>query len=573
MKKEKKRFRVSKYICLAFAIALNSFIIFYSFLDDQSTVKMNGAFTNIFTSLVNTFTKKDIKVVPVTNIGTSFSSKEKYQYNYVNGYKLEEIPLGSAKQIECAIQPSDAANKAISYTAQPSDVVSLSVSGSTVSVIGMKTGECVITAKSSDGGYESSVNLKVIEPIAPASYKISLSNTDIPMGSIQTIDFDIDGGSSSNIEQINFRYYDIRKLSYSSENESVATVDNDGVIHPISIGASKITVSNGTISKSLDINVVDGVAPTPYTNLSIEGSDVCYANDMLLDETSNKHHYQLVPKDGNKNLNPEDFTWSSSNDLLVRVDKHGVVRGFRKSIVEDETAIITAKSKITGQTASFEITVKNQLPSSMNYGLTMDKKTHWDLKDYSLTVGADIKLTASYDVSNPSTDTVFESSNPEVVSIIDNGNTATLQVLKEGTAQITIRCTLNPELKATFKCTVIKAGAIEAKDMTDLGAFLRKSIGHASVFMLAQLFTFLTLFMFFYDKKWWFYSSISLGEGLLLACLSELIQFFVPTRDGALLDIAIDFGGVVVGALLAFLIVLIIKRVNKRKEETNNELE
>ena len=89
--------------------------------------------------------------------------------------------------------------------------------------------------------------------------------------------------------------------------------------------------------------------------------------------------------------------------------------------------------------------------------------------------------------------------------------------------------------------------------------------------MVAQIFTFLALYMFLYEKKWWLYSSISLGEGLLICVLSELIQHFVPTRDGTVKDVFIDFAGVVVGFALAFLTLLLIKKIIKKKKEPQNK--
>ena len=100
---------------------------------------------------------------------------------------------------------------------------------------------------------------------------------------------------------------------------------------------------------------------------------------------------------------------------------------------------------------------------------------------------------------------------------------------------------------------------------------VRKTIGHAAVFMVAQIFTFLALYMFLYEKKWWLYSSISLGEGLFICVLSELIQHFVPTRDGTVKDVFIDFAGVVVGFALAFLTLLLIKKIIKKKKEPQNK--
>lgn len=566
--KEPKRFRLTKLIMLSFAILLNGFIIFYSCLNEQTTSDWNHAFTNIFTKVVNDVTEKEVKTTPLTGIEASFSNKETHQYNYLNGYELNEIPLGSAKQIECLFTPNDATNKAIVYTASPSDMVQLNQSGSIVSVIGMKTGDCTITAKSNDGGFESKVDIKVVNTKAPTNFEISLKNTTIPIGTTETIDFVINGGVLGTSELINFRYYDTRELIYSSSDTSIATVDEEyGVIYPKSPGNATISVANGSFVKTLDVTITLGTTPTPYSNLKITGSNVCYSNDMLLNQSNkNKYHYQLVPKDGDVELDPEDFIWTSSNELLAKVDKHGVLRGFRKSSIDDEIATITAKSKTTGDTATYEVIVKNQLPTELYHSFVVNGVTTWNQKSFTFSVGENVSVDIGYNTRVTNNNVIAESSDESIISITNEGTNLTLHILKPGTCTIKITSVINPELVNEIKCTVVKAGAISRDNYLSVGKYLRKSVGHAAVFMAAQIFTYLTIFMFLHDKKWWFIALLSLLEGLFISGLSELIQYFVPSRTGSFLDVLINFSGVIVGALIAFGITLLINRRKKKKQ-------
>lgn len=552
---------------MSLAILANAFIITTSCLNDDATKVLTNPFANFFINLINSFTKKEVKVVPVESIKTNLSSELEYVYNYIPGYKVEEIPLGSAKQIDTNVLPTDATNKSIVYTANPSDSVILNQTGTTLSVVGMKAGQCTITARSSDGGFESSVLVNVIETVAPVSYEISLVESNIAIGTTQTINFDIDGGHLTHNELINFRYFDTRKLTYGSSNEAVATVDNYGVIYPVTVGSSLISVSNGEYTKSIEINVTSGTTPSSYSSLSITGSDVCYGNDMILDQSSNKNHYQLTPKDGDVELDPEDFIWETSNELLARVDKHGVLRGFRKVSVEDETVVISAKSKLTGQTISKVITVKYQLPTKLAFTLTIGEKEIWNPSSSTVVIGDAVTLKLYFTPSGANKDVTIECSNTDIISILKQGDAYRITPLMEGDCSLLVKSVANPELYFETALTVLPAGAISNDDVSNVKTSVRKTVGHASLFMIAQVFTFLTLYMFFYDKKWWFYSVISLGIGLFVSGLTEVIQHFIPGRDGTFIDVLIDFAGVVVGAALTFLGIFIVKKIIAKKEE------
>ena len=559
-----KTFRISKWVMLSLAVVSNAFILFYSSLSNDTTYKLQRPFTNFFVGLINSFTKKEIEKISLESISASFSSDK---YNDIPGYSFNEIPLGSAKEIVCSFLPIEATNKSISYKAEPSENVVLSQSGEKVSVVGMKTGLTRITATSSDGNYKSSVDVNVVETVAPTNFEISLENTVIQMGHIGTINFDINGGVLGHNELINFRYYDTRKLNFHSNDESIAIVDENGVIYPQSVGETEIIVSNETFSREISIQTTSGASPTSYSNLNISGDNICHGNDMILSQKSAKYEHQLIIKDGENMLNPDDFIWSSSNDLLVKVDKHGVMRGFRKKALDDENAIITAKSKITGQTATFNVVVKNQLPTKLDFYLTWNDTKYWNKETYTLSVGDVIEGKANLSPITQDKAVNVVSSNPDIISSTSEGDSFVLYVLKKGKTKITITSVINPELIVETQCTVVEAGSIATDDISNVGTYIRKSIGHADVFLVSEIFTFLALFMFLYEKRWWFYSSIAIGEGLLISSLSELIQYFVPTRTGQFIDVLINFGGSLVGFILAIAGVLLIKLIIKRKKE------
>ena len=565
---EKKKYRVSKWIFLSLSVLMNTFLILYSTLPSEITSKWNAFVTNIFVGIVNNATQREVVQIPMTELSVSLSNESSYKYNYIPGYEVDEIPLGSAKQIECFYQPENVTDKSIEYSTENTDIVKLNPNGLTVSVVGLKVGIATIKAKNKLSGLEKEVEVKVVDTVAPTSYEISIDSTNIAIGEQQTLNFTIDGGNLGSSELINFRYYDVRKLVFSSSEESIAEVDNNGVIYPKGIGEATITAINtsNSFERTIDVNVTNGSPVSPYTDLKILGSNVCYDNDMILDQSSHTNHYQLSIYDGESELNPEDFIWQSSDELLVKVDKHGVMRGFRKTVSEDKTATITAISKLTGQLVDFEVTVKDQLPTSMFFGFSNGSSTVWDPEKYTTFVGDVLTITIGYRPNITKKDVDVIISNDSLIECTNQGTTLSINVKAEGECNLKITSIINPNLSYSFSLIIMKAGAISSNELESVGYSLRKVVGHALLFAIAEIFTIITFYMFLFEKKWWLPIALSLGTELLLASISEIVQAVTPGRYGLFTDVLINFGGAILGALSIVSIYLLIRKIKSKKK-------
>lgn len=561
-----KKFGISRWIFLSLAIMADSFLILYSCLSANTTNKWNWFVTNIFSSIVNTFTEKEVINKPVENIELFLSNEETYRENYLLGYELNEIPLGSSKQIEYKYYPSDATDHFVEYYAENNNV-SFSQNGDKMLVIGMKPGNTTIHAKNKLSGIDVTYDVTVVETVEPQAFDISIESNTIPIGSQQTINIDIDGGNLGHNELLNFRFYDYRRLNFESSNEDVLTIDNYGVIHPLSVGASTITVSNAKgVSKSLDLTVTHGITPTPYSDLNIYGSNVCFANDMIYDSNTHNNHYQLGIKDGETILNAEDFVWESSNELLAKVDKHGVLRGFKKTTSEDEGVTITATSKIIPeQSVTFDVVVKEEIPTEMYFCIYYGGKELWNYDSVTACVGDIITVDVGFTPKTANKSFTITIENGTLLECSKQSRTFSLRVLNTGECNVTITSESNLSISATIKFTLLKAGAIGSSNINNVGYSLRKVIGHATLFAVAQAFTFIALYMFLYNKKIWLYSLISFGIGLILAIMSEIIELLVPTRHGRFLDVLIDMSGVVIALAICVTIIIVTHRLKTKK--------
>ena len=359
-------------------------------------------------------------------------------------------------------------------------------------------------------------------------------------------------------------YYDVTKLTYSSDDDSVATVGSLGVVTPVSTGSTTLRVSNSNgVEKSFNVTVVDASPLPGYDALTIGGDNSCYENDVF----SGKK-VSLTIKNNDETLNNTDFIWQSSNPLLARVNKRGEVYGYRKISLEDETVTITAIHKRTHQEVTKEITVKKELPTKLHTCYVLGDKELWDHPKVTAFVGDVITVNVSYDKAVLNKDITVTSSNNEVVTCYNQGNSVTLEIKKEGTAEITITSNIVPSLSDTTQITVKPAGAINKENYEDVNLTIRKSIGHALLFAITQVFTFLAFYMFLPNMKWWQVALISLATGLLIASISELIQFFIPLRSGKFIDVLIDMAGVSTGLTLTLGFTLLIRNNKKKKPQS-----
>ncbi len=115
----------------------------------------------------------------------------------------------------------------------------------------------------------------------------------------------------------------------------------------------------------------------------------------------------------------------------------------------------------------------------------------------------------------------------------------------------------------------IKEDTINDTNIGDYTAFIRKFVGHFSLFFVSGVLTTLSFKYLYYDNRqnYRVFIVFSCISGIFLANLTEFIQFFVPGRSGEITDIRIDSLGYLVAAVITLLVIylLIINRKRKTK--------
>ena len=190
---------------------------------------------------------------------------------------------------------------------------------------------CTISGTSSFSGVTVKVGEEEIDYVYPTA--ISLSGTSsIAIG---------------NTSQLSVQYTpndtNVKNVTFSSSNTSVATVSNGGLVTGVTQGSATITATaeaeNGTVSATLSVTVT----PISVTSVSLssDGETVKVGKTVTLVAT-------VYPTNAtNKNV-----TWTSSNTSVATVNNTGVVTG-----VAAGSSTITVRTADGNKTAQCVVTV------------------------------------------------------------------------------------------------------------------------------------------------------------------------------------------------------------------------
>lgn len=197
---------------------------------------------------------------------------------------------------------------------------------------------------------------------------------------------------------------------WTSSNESIASVDEDGLVHALKGGDVTITVEANGHKATKKIHVV--VPITSFTTSDDELTIIKGAKNAQTIVTV------IAPADTNED---KTITWESDNEEVAIVDEYGKVTGLK-----------AGNATITGT-----------LPNGMSVSVVVTVEII-PLEDFTVTVpdkllkgkSADIVLTADPIDSTEMENMVYTSSDEDVLTVDENGH---ISALKAGSATVTIK--------------------------------------------------------------------------------------------------------------------------------------
>ena len=177
-----------------------------------------------------------------------------------------------------------------------------------------------------------------VEPVVVESVSLNKKTLTLEAGQTETLTATVKPDNADN-----------KKISWESDNTTVATVDATGKVSALTAGTAKIIVTTEDQGKT-DTCVL--TVTTPATVIEVESISIKTATSLKIGE-SETLSVTYTPANANTG---KAITWTSDKKAIATVDTDGKVTG-----VAAGTAAITATTE-NGKTASCTVTVEKASP-------------------------------------------------------------------------------------------------------------------------------------------------------------------------------------------------------------------
>lgn len=225
----------------------------------------------------------------------------------------ETISVGQTAQITAELRPDDATLRGAAYESRRPEVATVDENGV---VTGVSRGSATIRVRSEDGYAQTSVTVQVRQPAE--TIELELPKSTLPEGKTATVKATVLPKDTNN-----------KKLTWTSSDERIATVNREGRVKGIQPGTVTITAASAEVPEvtgSIDVQVVRLARSAAFAQKEY---------DVILGQTA-----QLAVAVSPEDTTDKSVTYKSNNPKKVSVDENGVV-----------TALAAGKATITATTA------------------------------------------------------------------------------------------------------------------------------------------------------------------------------------------------------------------------------
>ena len=355
----------------------------------------------------------------------------------VTGITLDKISTqvqeGKLVQLVATVTPDNATVKDCEWTSSDETIATVDANGL---VTTKKAGKVTITVTTKDG---SELSAKC--EITVISSKVEVTGITLDKTSAEAEE----GKTVQLVATVTPDNATVKDCEWTSSDETVATVDENGLVTAKKAGTAVITVT------SKDNSEISAECTITVTSAAPEKVEV---TGITLDKTSAEAEegktVQLVATVTPDNATVKDCEWTSSDETVATVDVNGLVTAKQAG-----TAVITVTSKDNSEiSAECTITVTSAAPEKVEVtGITLDK-TSAEAEE-----GKTVQLVATVTPDNATVKDCEWTSSDETVATVDVNGLVTAK--QAGTAVITVTSKDNPEISAECTITITSVKAPE----------------------------------------------------------------------------------------------------------------
>ncbi len=348
----------------------------------------------------------------------------------VQGIYLSEgshtMTEGDSFTLYATIDPEDATDKDIAWHSSDEGIAVVNANGAEATITAMAQGYVEIYASASNG-MQACCQINVEKRIIEIT-EVVLDRTELSL---------FEGDNAQLNATINPSDATDQTLIWTSSDELVATVSDNGVVHAVNHGQAVITVSSS-----------NGVSDQCIVNVE---KRIIEVTEVVLDQTE----LSLIESESatlTATVNPSDATdrsliWKSSDESVATVSTNGEVKALKPG-----TATITVSSA-NGKSATCTVTVERKIVEVTGIIL--------NTKDIKLTEGESATLIATIQPADATDKSLtWTSSNTAVAMVSANGE---VKAIKAGSAVITVKAANG--VSATCNVTV-ESGVIAVASVT-----------------------------------------------------------------------------------------------------------
>ncbi len=209
------------------------------------------------------------------------------------------VKQGDTLMLTATVLPEDATDASVTWSSSNPEVATVSSEGL---VTTLSAGNAIIKATANDG---TEISDRCVLLVAPLVSEITLSDSEIGLEPGDTKQLTVTVSPTDAFQ---------KDVIWSSDNEAVATVDENGLVTALSVGEANVsatTLDGSNLTATCMVTVskfVTSIAITPGDATLTDGETLHLTVSVLPDDATHK-----------------DVIWTSSNEDVVSVDDNGMI--------------------------------------------------------------------------------------------------------------------------------------------------------------------------------------------------------------------------------------------------------